>query len=101
MRIVPARAREVRLVQGIGGARPQGWYAPSPGERHPAPVLSLVAGGRAPFVFGYALLPRAGAGAELALQHDAFRLQASLLTGTIEYVLTVVQGEVEMRTRAG
>jgi hypothetical protein len=94
--IVPAGAREIRVVQGVEEPALQGWYAPRHGERWPSSVVSLVAGGRLPLVFGYALLPRAEGPTDLRFEHDAFRLSATLETGGRTYAITVVQGEVEL-----
>src|SRR5205823_1687452 len=58
VQIVPAGMHEMRAVHGIEDARPQGWYASRHGERRSAPVLSLLAIGRLPLVFRYALVPR-------------------------------------------
>ena len=99
VQIVPSGAQEVRVVCGTGEPNPQGWYAPRPRERSAAQVLSLVTGGRLPLVFGYALLPRSEGAAELRLEHDAFRLSAMLRTGGQEYVLSALQGDVEMTVR--
>ena len=99
LQIVPAGASEVRVNHGVEGPAPQGWYAPRPGERRPAAVISLAHEGRAPLVLGYALLPRADGPASLAFEHDAFRLHVTLTTGGHEYGLSVVQGDVEMVTR--
>ena len=87
-------------MRGVDGPRPQGWYAARHGDRRPAPVISLVASGRLPYVFGYALVPRWDGAVELRFQHDAFRLGVELRAGGMEYVMTVVQGDVEMRSRA-
>jgi hypothetical protein len=97
--LLPGHAPEVRVQQGIEEPRPQGWYAARPGDRRPAPVVSLLAHGRLPLVFGYALLPRADPPAALHFEHDAFRLRATLRTDEHEYLLTVLQGDVEMRER--
>jgi hypothetical protein len=97
--IVPAGAREIRVVQGVEEPQLQGWYAPRHGERWPSTVVSLVVGGRLPLVFGYALLPRAEGPTDLRFEHDAFRLGATLETGGEAYEITVVQGEVELVTR--
>ncbi len=99
LRVVPTGMREVRVVQGEESERPQGWYAPRHGDRWPAPALSLVADGRLPLVFGYALLPRTDGPAELSFDHDAFRLHARLVIGAEEHLLSVVQGDVELVTR--
>ena len=77
-------------------SRPQGWYASRHGERRSAPVLSLLAIGRLPLVFGYALVPRSGVPAELTFHHDAFQLRARLRTADREYTMAVVQEEVEL-----
>jgi hypothetical protein len=97
--LVLAGSPEVQIVRGVEGPAPQGWHAERAGERQPAPVLSLLARARLPFVFGYAILPRATAPAVLRFTHDAFRLQAALETPGCSYALSVVQGEVEMTTR--
>src|SRR2546425_664512 len=57
--IVPAGVGEIRMTGGVETPAPQGWYAARHGERRPAPVVSLAASVRLPFVFGYALVPRA------------------------------------------
>jgi hypothetical protein len=98
--LVSAGADEVHVAHGVEILRPQGWYAARPGERRPAPVVSLVAEARLPHVFGYALLPRAEGPASLRLEHDAFHVHATLRVGGAEYVVTVVQGDVEMRIRS-
>jgi uncharacterized heparinase superfamily protein len=99
VQVVPAGTRELRIAAGVEEPRPQGWYAARPGERRPAPVLSLVASGRLPFVFGYALVPRSRAPVELDFEQDAFRLAARLRLGRTDYVMTVVQGDVAVATR--
>ena len=96
VQIVPAGMHEMRAVHGIEDARPQGWYASRHGERRSAPVLSLLAIGRLPLVFGYALVPRSGVPAELTFHHDAFQLRARLRTADREYTMAVVQEEVEL-----
>jgi hypothetical protein len=98
LQVVAAGTPEVRLVQGAEDP-PQGWYAARAGEREPAAVLSLRARGRLPLVFGYALLPRAEGPAKLEFEHDAFRLGATLKAGGQEFLLSVVQGDVEMTVR--
>jgi uncharacterized heparinase superfamily protein len=97
--VVPAGVHELRLDAGVEGVRPQGWYAARHGDRRPAPVLSLVASGRLPYVFGYALVPRAVGPVDLRFAHDAFRLDAVLRAGGVEYAMTVVQGDVEITSR--
>jgi hypothetical protein len=99
VQIVPAGVGEVHLTQGVTDP-PQGWYASRPGERHPAPALTLLVAGSLPLVFGYALVPRIEAPATLRFEHDAFRLHATLGLGADEYVLSVVQGDVEMSAAA-
>jgi hypothetical protein len=99
LQLVPAGAREVRVVHGVESPRVQGWYAPRHGERHAAPVLSLIARGRLPLAFGYVLVPRSDEAVDLAFEHDAFHLRATLRLGGLEYLLSVAQGEVEMVTR--
>ena len=78
---------------------PQGWYAARHGERRPAPVLSLVTGGRLPLVFGYVLVPGGADPVDLRFHHDAFRLAVTLRIEDVQYVMTVVQGDVEMASR--
>jgi hypothetical protein len=99
VQVVPAGVRTLALTGGVGEPRPQGWYAARHGERRPAPVLSLRTGGRLPLVFGYALVPRAEGPVALDLRHDAFRLDATLRIGWTEFVMTVVQGDVEISSR--
>ncbi len=98
LQVVPAGAHAVHVVHGLDASEgpPQGWYAARHGERRPASVLSLAAEARLPYVFGYALVPRSDAPVELRFEHDAFHLHATLQTGGEEYVLSVVQGDVEM-----
>lgn len=100
LQLAPAGAHEVRVLRGVDGDVPQGWYGPRPGERLTAPVVSLAAEARLPFVFGYALVPRSDTPAVLRLEHDAFHLHATLETGGEEYALSVVQGDVEMAVRS-
>jgi uncharacterized heparinase superfamily protein len=99
LQIVPAGSPTLYVARGVDEPTPQGWYASRHGERRSAPVLSLRTSGRLPLVFGYALLPRFSGHAELTLQHDAFRLDAMLRLGDEEFVMTVVQGDVEMHVR--
>jgi len=94
--IVPAGVGEIRMTGGVETPAPQGWYAARHGERRPAPVVSLAASVRLPFVFGYALVPRADGPTAVHFEHDAFRLHARLSTGGVEYRMTVVQGDVEI-----
>jgi hypothetical protein len=97
--LLPGHAPEVRVQQGIEEPRPQGWYAARPGNRRPAPVVSFLAHGKLPRVFGYALLPRVNPPAALHFEHDAFRLRATLRTDEHVYLLTVLQGDVDLRER--
>jgi heparinase II/III-like protein len=99
LQVVTAGGGEVALVHGVEAPRPQGWYAPRPGVRRPSPVLSIGRAARLPFALAYAMLPRVDEPAALDLEHDAFRLHATLRSGGLEYRLTVVQGEVEMQIR--
>jgi hypothetical protein len=99
VQIVPAGAREFRLERGVETPEPQGWYAARHGDRQPAPVLSMLATARLPYVFGYALVPRASGPAHLQFEHDAFRLKARLRIAQTEYTMTVVQGDVEIAAR--
>ena len=100
VQVVPAGTQELRVHAGVEGARPQGWYAARHGWRRPAPVLSLIASGRLPYVFGYALVPRSTEPVDLAFEHDAFRLGVRLVTAGTEYAMTVVQGDVEIAVRS-
>jgi hypothetical protein len=97
--LVPAGADEVRIVHGEGEGDAEGWYAPRHGMRVPAPVVVLAAGVGGPHVVGYALLPRCDLPAALHLEHDAFHLRATLRLGDEEFLLSVVQGDVEMTAR--
>jgi len=56
----------------------------------------LLAIGRLPLVFGYALVPRVNAPAELTFHQDAFQLRAMLRVDDHEYTMAVVQDEVEL-----
>jgi hypothetical protein len=96
LKVVPFGAAEARLLRGATEPSPNGWYAPRHGERRAASVLSLVATGRLPLVFGYALLPRSRETAEVRSEHDAFHLRLVLTVGRREYRLSVVQGDVEL-----
>src|SRR5262249_34326880 len=58
VQVVPGGAAKVRAVHGLVEPNCQGWYAGSVGERRSATVMSFVKSAEAPFVFGYALLPR-------------------------------------------
>jgi hypothetical protein len=97
--IVLATGGEVRVQTGLEGPRPQGWYAPRPGEFVAAPMLSLAVAGPLPLVAGYALLPRSTAPATLALESDAFQLRAVLRQGDEEFVVTAADHEVELLRR--
>lgn len=99
VRVVPFGAAETRILHGAIEPSPNGWYAPRHGERHAAPVLSLVTAGRLPLVFGYALLPRSREAAAVRFEHDAFHLRLALAVGRQEYRLSVVQGDVELAIR--
>src|SRR5262249_19538937 len=96
VQVVAGGTAEVRVDHGVDGEVPQGWYAARYGERWAAPVLTLVAQGRLPLVFGYALLPRSDESAFIRFQHDAFRLETTLVVRDEEYLLNVEQGDVEM-----
>jgi hypothetical protein len=97
--IVLATDGEVRVQTGLEGPRPQGWYAPRPGEFVAAPMLSLAVAGTLPLVAGYALLPRSTAPATLTLESDAFQLRAVLSQGDEEFVVTAADHEVELVRR--
>ena len=99
LQVVPSGVGCVRVSHGEDGPWPQGWYAARHGERWPAPVLAFETQGPLPLVFGYALLPRSDAPAFVSFEHDAFRLQATLVVGEREYALSVLQGDVEVVTR--
>jgi hypothetical protein len=79
VQVVPGGAAKVRAVHGLVEPNCQGWYAGSVGERRPATVMSLVKAAEAPFVFGYALLPRTNGPATLRFEHDAFHFVATLV----------------------
>ena len=97
--IVLATGGEVRVQTGLDGPRPQGWYAPRPGEFVAAPMLSLAVAGTLPLVAGYALLPRTTEAATLVLDSDAFQLRAVLRQGDQEFVVTAADREVELVRR--
>ena len=96
VQIVTAGSHEVRMARGIDGPDPVGWYRPGLGAPVAAPTLTLAAVGRLPLVMGYAILPRTEERATLKLEHDAFRLMATLRIGGEEFRLAVDQGEVEL-----
>jgi hypothetical protein len=97
--IVLATAGEVRVQTGLGGPRPQGWYAQRPGDFVAAPMLSLAVAGTLPLVAGYALLPRAAEPATLMLDSDTFQLRAVLRQGDQEFVVTAADHELELVRR--
>ncbi len=99
VQVVAARAQEARVVRGVDGAEPLGWYRAQSGDAVAAPVLALAAAGRLPLLIGYAIVPRSEEPVSLRLEHDAFRLVAGLRAGGEDFRLTVVQGEVELRRR--
>jgi Heparinase II/III-like protein len=99
VQIVPVGVHEVRMTGGVEAPAPQGWYAARYGARRPAPVISLAASVRLPFVFGYALVPHPAGPTAVEFEHDAFRLHATLRTGGVEYRMAVVQGDVEITSR--
>src|SRR5262249_1302008 len=99
VQVVPGGAAKVRAVHGLVEPNCQGWYAGSIGERRPATGMSPGEGGEAPFVFGYALLPRANGPATLRFEHDAFHFVATLVTEGHEYRIRAEQGDVELTTR--
>ena len=96
--LVFAGSHDVRLVHGLDGARPQGWYADEGALPVPAPTVSLTVGGPLPLVCGYAFVPRTDSNVALSIEHDAFRLNVALRIGRNEYQLTMQQGEIELRT---
>jgi Heparinase II/III-like protein len=99
IQIVLATGGEVRVQTGLEGIRPQGWYAPRPGEFVAAPMLSLAVAGTLPLAAGYALLPRSTEPATLVLDSDAFQLRAVLRQGDQEFVVTAADHEVELVRR--
>ncbi len=90
---------EVQVQTGLNGSRPQGWYAPRPGEFVAAPAVSLPVSGPLPVVTGYALLPRSAEPAMLALDSDTMQLRAVLCHGGEEFVVTVLDHDVELVRR--
>jgi hypothetical protein len=97
--IVLAGDGEVRVHTGLDGQRPQGWYAPRPGEFVAAPALSLPVSGTLPLVIGYALLPRSDGPASLVLDSDTLQLRAVLRHGDEEFTITVLDHDVELVRR--
>jgi len=65
-----------------------------------ATVVAVASVGPVPRVLGYAFVPRGDEPASLALEHDAFRLRATLCVGRARYVLTAVQDEIEVAVDA-
>jgi uncharacterized heparinase superfamily protein len=97
--IVLAGNGEVRVHTGLAGQRPQGWYAPHPGEFVAAPAISLPVSGMLPLVIGYALLPRSDLPASLTLDSDTMQLRAVLRHGDEEFAITVLDHDVELVRR--
>ncbi|HYV56112.1 MAG TPA: alginate lyase family protein [Candidatus Nitrosopolaris sp.] len=100
VQVVPGGAAKVRAVHGLVEPNCQGWYAGSVGERRSATVMSFVKSAEAPFVFGYALLPRTNGPAVLRFEHDAFHFVATLVTEGDEYRIRAEQGDLELTTRS-
>src|SRR6185369_9572522 len=96
VQVVAAGAHEARVVRGVDGPEPLGWYRPDLGSPVAAPVLTLAAAGRLPLLIGYAIVQRTEEPVSLRLEHDAFRLVAQMRIGEEEFRLAVVQGEVEL-----
>jgi uncharacterized heparinase superfamily protein len=94
--IVLAGDGEVRVHTGLYGARPQGWYAPRPGEFVAAPAVSLPVSGALPLITGYALLPRSAEPASLALDSDTMQVRAVLRHREEEFTITVLDHDVEL-----
>ncbi len=94
--IVLAGDGEVQVQTGLDGTRPQGWYAPRPGEFVAAPTVSLPVSGALPLVTGYALLPRGGEPASLAFDTDTMQVRAVLRLGDEQFSITVLDHDVEL-----
>jgi hypothetical protein len=94
-----AGSHGVRLVQGLLGSRPQGWYAED--ERPPvgAPAMSLTVGGPLPLVCGYVFVPRTENEVRLELEQDGFGLDIVLRIGRNEYRVAAQHDEIELRSQ--
>jgi hypothetical protein len=93
-----AGSHGVRLVQGLLGSRPQGWYAEEGGPPVGAPTVSLTVGGPLPLVSGYVFVPRTESEVRLELEQDGFGLGILLRIGRNEYRVSAQQDEIELRS---
>jgi hypothetical protein len=93
-----AGSHGVRLVQGLLGSRPQGWYAEEGRPPVGAPTVSLTVGGPLPLVSGYVFVPRTESEVRLELEQDGFGLGILLRIGRNEYRVSAQQDEIELRS---
>lgn len=99
--IVFAGGARVEMAGGIPEPRPQGWVSDGVGVRTPAPTIVLGMGGRLPLVLAYAILPRTGAPAALAVGHDGLDLRARLTIGGATWEIAAGDDDLELRAAPG
>lgn len=97
-RIAFAGPREIRLVGGLLGPRPQGWLVRGDGAPEPAPTLALAVAGALPLCTGYAIVPRCEQDVTLDVAHEPLRIGAVLRIGRHAYHVDVLQDEIEVHT---
>jgi len=99
-RLAFAGSGEIRLVGGVSGPRPQGWYVRCEGVPAPAPVVAMAVSGTLPLCAGYAIVPRPEVDVRLDVSHEPMRIGAVLQIGRHAYSVDVLQDEIEIRTEA-
>lgn len=97
-RIAFAGPREIRLVGGLLGPRPQGWLVRGDGAPEPAPTLALAVAGTLPLCTGYAIVPRSEQDVTLDVVHEPLHIDAVLRIGRHAYHVDVLQDEIEVHT---
>jgi hypothetical protein len=90
----------IRVASGVMQPALEGWHARRPGEREPAPVVSVAARGALPLALGHVIVPRPPGGVTLAVEHDQAALLATLVVGATRYELRALEGDVEMTVGA-
>ena len=99
MRVIPFETDSVELTSGSMENVPRGWYAPSFGVLHPAPMLVLNSSGELPHTFGYLLLPRFTGESYARCTRDAFLLRIDVVIEDWQYQITCVQDEIDFSAR--
>jgi hypothetical protein len=97
-RIAFAGPREIRLIGGLLGPRPQGWLARGEGLPEPAPTVAVAVAGTLPICAGYALVPRTEQDVALDVTHEPLRIGAVLRVGRHAYHIDVLQDEIDVHT---